>query len=165
MSAASPLGIPQSRSELLHLTVIQLQPLASQHGLASTGWKNALVDRLYRLRKESSSGRERSPSPNSGRSPARNQVRPHSPTAVHGAALQVGGAPRRAQSAGIRGPPAPHLATGNYCVCCRKHITPVARSWHSRSQRCHSRRSDHRGRLNLRCACHGSHHCSAAADS
>ena len=78
MSASSPAGIPRTRRELSQLTVIQLRSLASQHGLTSTGRKSALVDRLYRLRNDSSSGRERSPNPHSSRSPAHTPARPRS---------------------------------------------------------------------------------------
>ena len=89
MSASSPAGIPRTRRELSQLTVIQLRSLASQHGLTSTGRKSALVDRLYPLRNDSSSGRERSPNPHSSRSPGHTPARPRSPIADDGAALQL----------------------------------------------------------------------------
>ena len=89
MSTSSPAGIPRTRRELLQLTVIQLRSLASQHGLTSTGRKSALVDRLYRLWSDSSSGRERSPNLHRNRSPARTPARPRSPIADDGTALQL----------------------------------------------------------------------------
>ena len=64
----SPAPLTQTRRELQQLTAARLRALAAERGLATSGRKSALVDRLYRLRQHSptvstsrSSSRDRSP--------------------------------------------------------------------------------------------------------